>query len=487
MNPFGVLTVSVDVYSSPKILSFFFVFLLMTRKREKRETGEIIKKDNKLVEARYSLPVNAQRLLSVLSLKFSENDDKFHKHSFELSEIYKLFNVSEQNKRVRRAALEKALDALLKNLVKIDNIVNGKHVTLISAWIESPVIHWDDSRLVLRGAEHLKPFFLNLKGFFTSYSRQEVLSFKNPHSLRFLEICKNYQPRPDYHDAIIDGKYINKKYFTINALRRFLKISKKNYKKTANFKTRILEAAQKEVNEKTSACFEFEMVKDPFDRRKTTGVELIIFGPYVSSLPSPPEPDQEEILLGRRMAELGVSEYYQDLIFIRETDRNRVRSALEAVEDWKRIGKIKLKFPGPVLLDAIRDGWISNRETARRLDREKEEEKLDAVEAEKRTQEGLKKHAARQEQRLDENTLREMDKFYARRERESVEFAESNDKIAYILAHLIETPTPKQEKLFRKMAAEQIGASSGYTEILNILNHEITGGHFPRKPVFTDT
>lgn len=459
----------------------------MSRKRKERETGEIIKKDNKLVEARYFLPVNSQRLLSVLSLKFQNDDDKFQKHSFELSEIYKLFNVSNQNKRVRRAALEEALDKLLQNLVKIDNVVDGKHVTLKSAWIESPVIHWDDGLLVLRGAEHLKPFFLNLKGCYTSYSRQEVLSFKNSYSLRFLEICKNYQPRPDFHDMIIKGRYVNKKQFTISALRRFLKIGKKIYKKTANFKARILKAAQKEVNEKTSACFEFEMIKDPFDRRKTTGVELIIFGPHVSSRPCPPEPDQEELKLRRRMAGLGVSEGYQDLIFIRETDRRRVIVALEAVEDWKRLRKIKLKFPGQALVLAIRKGWISNRETARRLDREKQENRLEEIEAEKRTRKGLREHAARQEQRLEENTLRAMDEHYALLERESVEFAESDDKIAYLLDHLIETPTPKQEKLFRKIAADQIVAGSCYIDILNILNHKIISAMLPKKIVLPDT
>lgn len=463
----------------------------MSRKRKERETGEIIKKDNKLVEARYFLPVNSQRLLSVLSLRFQNDDDKFQKHSFELSEIYKLFNVNNQNKRVRRAALEEALDALLQDLVKIDNVVDGKHVTLKSAWIESPVIHWDDGLLVLRGAEHLKPFFLNLKGYYTSYSRQEILRFKNPYSLRFLEICKNYQPRPDFHDTIINGRYVNKKQFKISYLRDFLKIGKKIYKEIADFKKRILKAAQKEVNEKTSACFEFEMIKDPFDGRKTDGVRLIIFGPYVSSRPCSPEPDQEEISLRRRMAGLGVSEGYQDLIFIRETDRRRVIVALEAVEDWKRLRKIKLKFPGQVLVLAIRKGWISIRETARRLDREKQENRLEEIEAEKRTRKGLKEHAARQEQRqeqrLEENTLRAMDEHYARLERESVEFAESDDKIAYILAHLIETPTPKQEKLFRKIAADQIAAGDCYTDILSDLNHEIIGSMLPKKSAFSDT
>lgn len=469
------------------------------RKREKREPGEIIKKDNKLVEARYFLPVNAQRLLAHLSLKFQSDDDKFQKHSFELSEIYKLFNVSNQNKKVRRAALEEALDALLQNLVEIDNVVDGKHVTLKSAWIESPVIHWDDGLLVLRGAEHLKPLFLNLKGFYTSYPIHEILRFKNPHSLRFLEICKNYQPRPDFHDTIINGRYVNKKQFTISALRRFLKISKKIYKEIADFKKRILKAAQKEVNENTGVCFEFEMIKNPLDRRKTDGVRLIIFGPHVSSLPEnsenpnpfPPEPDQEELKLRRRMAGLGVSEGYQDLIFIRETDRRRVIVALEAVEDWKRLRKIKLKFPGQVLVLAIRKGWISIRETARRLDREKQENRLEEIEAEKRTRKGLKEHAARQEQRqeqrLEENTLRAMDEHYARLERESVEFAESDDKIAYILAHLIETPTPKQEKLFRKIAADQIAAGDCYTDILSDLNHEIIGSMLPKKSAFSDT
>ena len=459
----------------------------MSRKREEWETGEIIKKDNKLVEARYFLPVNAQRLLSVLILKFRKGDDKFQKHSFELSEIYKLFNVSNQNKRVRRAALEEALDKLLQNLVKIDNVVDGKHVTLISAWIESPVIHWDDGRLVLRGAEHLKPFFLNLKEFYTSYSKAEISRFKNPHSLRFLEICKNYQPRPDFHDTIIKGKYVNKKQFKISYLRNLLEIGKKKYKEIADFKKRILKAAQKEVNEKTGAYFEFEMIKDPFDGRKTDGVRLIIFGPSVSSRPCPPEPDQEELKLRRRMAELGVSEGYQDLIFIRETDRNRVISALEAVEDWKRLRKIKLKFPGPVLVSAIRKGWISNRETARRLDREKDENRLEEIEAEKRMRKGQGEHYARQEQRLEENTLRAMDELYARRERESVEFAKSDDKIAYILDHLIETPIPKQEKLFRKIAADQIDSGSPYIDILNILNHEIIGAMLPKKVVFPDT
>jgi hypothetical protein len=462
----------------------------------------IIKKHNRLVTACYSLPIKAQRLIAVLASKFDLNGGNYQKHSFELAEIYKLLRVDKQNKKRRRAALHKTLRELHHNLVEITDVSDGRETLLISAWLESSTIEWDRGVVTLRGAENLKPFFTQLRKHFTRYTLKDILNLTTAHAFRFLEICKNYEPRPDYYDGVIDGRYVNERIYTVEKLRSLLKIPAGKFLKYSNFKKKIVEVSQREINDKTSAYFHFEVYKDTKDRRRAIGFKLLIFGPHITTRPlesenpdlTPPSP--EETTLRLRMRKLGVSSRFQDIVFSDIFDEKRIKLSLDAVEEWqKNLNKKRqdLKNPARALELALLENWFSKKEETRRLEEQRSLDRLENQRAQHEINDGLTRHAKQRQtdeaRMLEENHQQAMAESLERLKEEEAAYLSADDKTAYIFELAREqfqsvwNFEDEQEELFKIMLDEKIAQGLNFAEIKSCLVIEVFVLLLPKKVI----
>lgn len=466
------------------------------------EDKHIIKKHNRLVTACYSLSVKAQRLIAVLASKFDLNGGNYQKHSFEIAEIYKLLRVDKQNKKRRRAALHKTLRELHNNLVEITDVSEGRETLLISAWLESSAVEWDRGVVTLRGAENLKPFFTQLRKHFTRYTLKDILNLTTAHSFRFLEICKNHEPRPDYYDRVIDGRYVNERIYTIEKLRSLLKIPAGKFIKYSNFKKKIVEISQREINQKTSAYFDFETFRDSKDRRRAIGFKLLIFGAHVTTRPPESEnpnltpPSPEETTLRLRMRKLGVSSRFQDIVFSNIFDEKRIKISLDAVEEWqKNLNKKRqsLKNPARALELALLENWFSKKEETRRIEEQKTLDRLENQRTRREITDGLAKRAKQRKKdetrMLEENHQQAMADSLKRLKEEEIDYLLSNDKNAYIFELAREqfqsvwNFEDEQEELFKIMLDEKIAQGLNFAEIKSCLILEVFGLLLPKKVI----
>ena len=298
----------------------------------------VVKSNHFVEKAAYYLSINQQRVINRLIAGIDpQNDETFKRHGFKISDFYKWLNLSGQSQAKRRKTLVDVLTSLQQKVIeiKIPSPAHGGEMLITPAFIEMPIYDWDKNFVSLKVFKGLKPFFLGLEKFFTPALLAELDSFKCAYSGRFLEICINRQPRSDYHDRIIDGFYVKDDCWELPRLKRHLGIAENKYQQPRYFRKRVLEAAQREINQKTTSRFDFEMIKKG---RSVAGVRLLIFGVQVS-LERPgcvtPVQSVEASTLQQSLTDFGVSESFQDVLCSSKYDDDQVWKALAAVEEWQ--------------------------------------------------------------------------------------------------------------------------------------------------------
>lgn len=107
----------------------------------------------------------------------------------------------------------------------------------------------------------LAPFLFDLQEKFTQYQLYNILSMKSAFSVRIYELMKSYS-------------FQKTKTFEVNELKSLLMVDDvKSYKNFADFKKRVLEKAQEEINELTDIDIYFEPI---LKGRKTVKVKFRI-------------------------------------------------------------------------------------------------------------------------------------------------------------------------------------------------------------------
>ena len=136
----------------------------------------VIKKSNDLIEARYKLTLEEQRLVLLLSSTIHKDDEDFKDYEIRVSDFVQMFGL-EKRKAIYKAVEDAARDLSGK---KID-LSNGKE-RIYASWL-SYVRYIEGSGVIqLRFDKSLKPYLLQLKNClhgFTQYNLATVINFKS--------------------------------------------------------------------------------------------------------------------------------------------------------------------------------------------------------------------------------------------------------------------------------------------------------------------
>jgi len=201
----------------------------------------LVTQSNKLVEARYNLPLSEQRLILSMISKIQPSDEDFKPYVISIKEFAEFLGVDE-NSMYREC--KKITKKLLSRVVEIDEV--GRFVQ--THWVSSAEYIDGTGVVNLSFDPLLKPYLLQLKSGFTSCKLQMLLSFKSQYTMRFYMLIKQYE------------KLVNRE-FLVTELRETIGIEKKQYALYSNFRNRILLPSQKELKEKADLYFEFDEIK----------------------------------------------------------------------------------------------------------------------------------------------------------------------------------------------------------------------------------
>lgn len=201
-------------------------------------SGVIVKKSNALCRARWTVEsIWEPRLIALLASKVRESDKDFHVYEIHISEIMPRHSGSDYKE------IEIAVDRVMSRVITIYDD-NG--------WTKYNVFtrcryRREDRMLELGFHPDLKPHYLELKEKFAEYDLMEFMILPSIYSQRIFEILKSYS---NLTEVTLQLKELHESLDAPDSLRNDF----------AQFRRRVLEKAQKDIN-KTSLKYEWETVK----------------------------------------------------------------------------------------------------------------------------------------------------------------------------------------------------------------------------------
>lgn len=207
--------------------------LIFMSSNDKKEL-EIVKKDNRLIEANYKLTINCQRLLLAVLGNIRADDEEFKLYKINIKEIAELHGLK-TNKDLYDQIQQSA--RTLKNSEVEISI--GKKKRFVN-WLNYVEYEEGQGEVSICFNKQLKPYLLQLKANFTQYQLAAVINFKSAYSIRFYEFLKMRQNQGK------GGQFFIR--YTIFDLRDILGIATHEYPNTKNLRVRVIEPALKEID-----------------------------------------------------------------------------------------------------------------------------------------------------------------------------------------------------------------------------------------------
>jgi len=216
--------------------------------------NELVRKGNQLMDAAYKLGVLEQKLIIVVASMIKKNDPPYTTYSLSVKDFSKWLGVNSNSKY-------KELRQITLNLMKKAFEIKIENVTIQVAWLAYVAYHEKEGRIDIQFAPFLKEYLFGLQKNFTTYQIQYIAKLKKSASIRMYELLKRF------------ATFQKERTFQVEDLKEKLGICGETYDIYANFKLRILKAAQQELKEKTDISFDFKEIKES---RKVVAIRFII-------------------------------------------------------------------------------------------------------------------------------------------------------------------------------------------------------------------
>lgn len=210
--------------------------------------------DNLLVFANYNMNAMEQKLLLIMLSTINKNDICVKTTSFRVMDLAQLMNVSSQ--------------LLYRDLKKICKNIMSRVVE-----IQKPNGDWDIFNIISLAKyknkqgiveitlnKQAEPYLLQLKELFTSFKLNNAINLDSKYAIRIYQQTKSYSYKKEY-------------YVSIDNLKNQLKLTQKSYQNYGTLKSRVIDVAVKEINQKTDINVSYEEVKKV---RKVIGLKFKI-------------------------------------------------------------------------------------------------------------------------------------------------------------------------------------------------------------------
>lgn len=221
----------------------------------------LVVQSNRLVEARYRLSVEEQKIVKILISQIKRDDVDFHEYSFRIKDLAALLGMEHKDPY---GVLQKITERLISRVLKF---YDPKTNTLLQAsWLAAALYKKGEGIVSLSFHPYLKPLLLQLQAYFTKYELGQILQFKGQYTIRFFELQKSFL-----------GRNKQEVIFSLSELWEMLGLKKNEYAIFRNFKNRVLEPARQELLEKAGQSFSWEAVRQG-KGGKVVGVRIVFEG-----------------------------------------------------------------------------------------------------------------------------------------------------------------------------------------------------------------
>jgi plasmid replication initiation protein len=213
----------------------------------------VVRQSNQLIEASYKMSSIAEiRIVRMLIAQIRPADSDLKTYRIDVEQFAKLFNLSPSNNSVYQMLYE-ASDALMDRKINIQKKDGG---WLNLRWISSSEYTKGDGFVELGFDKKLRPYLIELKGYFTQYQINAITRFRSQYSIRLYEMLKMEQFKISHQT----GRF--SRAFDYSDLREKMGVGETEYKFFKDFRVSVIEAAKKEINNNPDICIsEIEYLK----------------------------------------------------------------------------------------------------------------------------------------------------------------------------------------------------------------------------------
>ena len=225
--------------------------------------GNVIYKDNNLIEASYALNLSEQRLILIAILAAREIETELtadNMLTIHASEYMKQFKLGRQS---AYEALQAACDNLFERRLNYKAIdpVTGKKGVYKSRWVTKVGYVKEAACVQLIFAPDILPLFIKLEEKFTRYELKQISQLTSVYSIRLYEL-------------LIRWRSTGKLYVPIADLREKLGLLEDEYSQMGDFKKRVLKVAIEQINKFTDIEVTYTQKKEG---RTITDIEFSFF------------------------------------------------------------------------------------------------------------------------------------------------------------------------------------------------------------------
>nr|WP_181716938.1 replication initiation protein RepM [Psychrobacter sp.]QJS05447.1 replication protein [Psychrobacter sp.] len=213
--------------------------------------SKLVTKDNKLINATYSLGIPEQRIIFLAIVEAREQNKLIDArgvlqiHASSYQEQFKV------EKHSSYKALKSATRGLFEAHFEYDDIheQTGKPVHHLVNWVQK-ISYIDDAGMIdLQFTDAVIPLITRLSEQYTEYDLKQVSELQSEYAIRLYEL-------------LMQWKGVGKtKQIALNDLRQKLGVEPEQYKKMCNFKARVLDLAISQINDFTDITVEPEQHK----------------------------------------------------------------------------------------------------------------------------------------------------------------------------------------------------------------------------------
>ena len=204
---------------------------------EELNAYNLLSQSNKLIESKYTLNINEQRLVFAMISMINPEDEDFREYRIRIGDLAKIIGLKNKNYHAE-------VREITKNIIQKTIQIKKETGLLQVNWISSAEYINAEGVVVLTFDPKLKPYLLRLKENFTSTRFGIAVKFKTFYTTRIYQLLKQYEK-------------IGKRTITVDFLKKNFDI----YEDYKDIKRRIIEPAKKEINKNSDIKFEYEEKK----------------------------------------------------------------------------------------------------------------------------------------------------------------------------------------------------------------------------------
>lgn len=202
-----------------------------------------VTKANALIQrTRFSLTLQEQKIVLYVLTKIQPEDTELTEYSFDIKEFCRICGID-------AGGMYTNLKEVLKKLSDRSfwAIIDDKGTETLLRWVQKPYVVHHSGLVRIKLDEDMRPFLMELKKQFTSYSLIYILGMKSQYSIRIYELLKSYEK-------------LGRWEFDIDDLKR--KLECENYDRYPDFKRYVLDMAEREINACSDLNVTYESIKD---------------------------------------------------------------------------------------------------------------------------------------------------------------------------------------------------------------------------------